>query len=207
MASVTELVQQLRLEHPDLLMARRLWSREEILATSTPVPAAPGVYAWYFERLPHGVPTADLVSFGGLTLLYIGISPKAPPTNSRPPSRQTLRTRLRYHMRGNAEGSTLRLTLGCLLSAELGLQLRRVGSDHRLTFGDGEARLSAWLADNARVTWEICSEPWLLEKELFNRVPLPLNLDGNSHAFCRILSELRRTARDAARQLPIWQAK
>ena len=31
-------------------------------------------------------------------------------------------------MRGNAEGSTLRLTLGCLLAGELGLQLRRVGT-------------------------------------------------------------------------------
>jgi hypothetical protein len=29
-------------------------------------------------------------------------------------------------MRGNAEGSTLRLTLGCLLSEQLGIELRRV---------------------------------------------------------------------------------
>src|ERR1700722_7026268 len=54
---------------------------------------------------------------------------------------------------GNAEGSTLRLTLGCLLAGELGLELRRGGSGGRLTFCDGEARLSGWLAENALVTW------------------------------------------------------
>ncbi|GAA2511770.1 hypothetical protein GCM10010406_54960 [Streptomyces thermolineatus] len=38
-------------------------------------------------------------------------------------SPQNLRTRVRYHFRGNAAGSTPRLTLGCLL----GLELRRFG--------------------------------------------------------------------------------
>ncbi|WP_394816236.1 GIY-YIG nuclease family protein [Streptomyces mooreae] len=42
-------------------------------------------------------------------------------------STQNLRKRVRYHYRGNAAGSTLRLTLGCLL----GLELRRVGSGKR----------------------------------------------------------------------------
>ncbi|MFF3911407.1 GIY-YIG nuclease family protein [Streptomyces sp. NPDC001848] len=54
-------------------------------------------------------------------------------------STQNLRKRVRYHYRGNAAGSTLRLTLCCLL----GLELRRVGSGNRLTFGkSGEASLS-----------------------------------------------------------------
>src|SRR5690349_9933035 len=106
-------------------------------------------------------------------------------------------TRLRYQMRGNAEGSTLRLTLGCLLSDELGLQLRRVGSGTRLTFCDGEKLLSEWLADNAFVTWEVTPEPWLLEHALINAVPLPLNLDQNaSHAFCSTLCGFRTIAID-----------
>ena len=46
-----------------------------------------------------------------------------------------------YHYRGNAEGSTLRLTLGCLLSVELDTVLRRVRSGKRTTFGPQEARL------------------------------------------------------------------
>jgi hypothetical protein len=58
---------------------------------------------------------AALVRSSGLALLYVGISPK-PPSAVGTPSRQTLRSRLRYHFRGNAEGSTLRLSLGCLFS-------------------------------------------------------------------------------------------
>lgn len=57
--------------------------------------------------------------------------------------------RIRYHYSGNTAGSTLRLNLGCLLAERLGIQLRRVGSGQRLTFAAGEARLSAWMADNA----------------------------------------------------------
>ena len=52
-------------------------------------------------------------------------------------SQQTLRQRLRTHYAGNAEGSTLRKTLGCLLAEELGIQLRRVGSGNRKTFVGG----------------------------------------------------------------------
>ncbi|RNL98558.1 hypothetical protein EFE23_13740 [Micromonospora solifontis] len=87
-------------------------------------------------------------------LLYVGISPKAPPSNGRPPSRQTIRSRIRYHYRGNAAGSTLRLTLGSLLAKDLGIDLRRVGSGKRLTFGrEGEKQLTEWMAEHAQVTW------------------------------------------------------
>ena len=143
-----------------------------------------------------------------VTHYNVGISPKAPPNKGRRPSRETLQSRLRYHMRGNAEGSTLRLTLGCLLSKRLGIELRRVGSGWRLTFCDGEQRLSEWLGDNAFVSWKTCSEPWLLEEQLIRYVPLPLNLDQNGrHPFHPILSSVRRMARDAARQASIWHPR
>ena len=48
-----------------------------------------------------------------------------------------MRERIPYHYQGNAEGSTLRLTLGCLLSEELDIELRRVGSGKRMTFAEG----------------------------------------------------------------------
>ena len=99
---------QLRLAHPSLVSPQKLWFREEVLRSPSVVPAAPGVYAWYFKRAPPHVPTECCVASDGKVLLYVGISPKAPPANGRPASRQNLRTRLRYHMRGNAEGSTLR---------------------------------------------------------------------------------------------------
>jgi hypothetical protein len=93
-------------------------------------------------------------------------------------STQNLRKRVRYHYRGNAAGSTLRLTLGCLL----GLELRRVGSGKRMTFGKaGEATLSQWMADNTRVCWIEQSEPWDLESQLISQLDLPLNLDQNRH--------------------------
>jgi len=107
-------------------------------------------------------------------------------------------------MRGNAEGSTLRLSLGCLLAAELNIELRRVGSGKRFTFSSGEARLSKWMDENARVAWLACDEPWKLEKELIASMNLPLNLDQNStNEFFGVLSDLRRTAKARARELPV----
>ena len=97
--------------------------------------------------------------------------------------------------------------VGCLLSEELGLQLRRVGSGKRLTFYDGEKRLSEWLAENAFVAWEVTPEPWLVEHALISAVPLPLSLDQNTwHAFCPTLAGIRRAAREATRALPVWRA-
>jgi len=81
--------------------------------------------------------TEELVRSFGFVLLYVGITP-GPPSATGKTSRQTLRSRLRYHFRGNAEGSTLRLSVGCLLSESLRIELRRVGSGLRMTFGLGE---------------------------------------------------------------------
>ncbi|MFJ3400853.1 GIY-YIG nuclease family protein [Streptomyces microflavus] len=113
-------------------------------------------------------------------------------------STQNLRKRVRYHYRGNAAGSTLRLTLGCLL----GIELRRVGSGKRMTFDrDGEAALSRWMADNARVCWIEHAEPWTVEAELISQLDLPLNLDQNRHnPFYGRLKELRSQARQRARE-------
>jgi hypothetical protein len=162
------------------------------------------VYGWYFSELPWPIDTSQCVAFDGCTLLYGGIAPKAPPANGRPASQQSLRHRIRYHYTGNAAGSTLRLSLGCLLAGRLGIQLRRVGSGRRLTFAAGEARLSAWMAENAYVTWVETDHPWLAEHQLIASVNLPLNLDQNrQHAFHQQLTQVRADARMTARTLPI----
>lgn len=190
-----------------LLQPTRLWSRAEVLARPSPVPRRAGVYAWYFDAIPPGVPVNGCVQHDGHTLLYIGISPSADPRNGKPPSKQNLQQRIRYHMQGNAEGSTLRFTLGCLLAAELGIELRRVGSGSRLTFADGERLLSEWMDRNAFVTWIECARPWELEHQLIARVCLPLNLDQNSrHLFHSQLSVIRREAKQRARALPVFAA-
>lgn len=157
----------------------------------SPVPAVAGVYGWHFKQAPR----SDLAAG---RLLYVGIAPRFMANRT---STQNLRKRVRYHYRGNAAGSTLRLTLGCLL----GLELRRVGSGKRMTFGKaGEATLSQWMADHARVCWIEQSEPWGLESQFISQLDLPLNLDQNRHnAFHSRLKELRAQARRGARELPI----
>ncbi|MFD9005602.1 GIY-YIG nuclease family protein [Streptomyces sp. NPDC059582] len=179
------------MEATALVSPERLWSAHEVLMRPSPVPAAAGVYGWRFEQSPH--PDLDAGR-----LLYVGIAPRYMANRA---STQNLRTRVRYHYRGNAAGSTLRLTLGCLL----GFELRRVGSGKRMTFGkSGEATLTQWMANNARVCWVEQDEPWALESQLISKLDLPLNLDQNRHnAFHGRLKELRAQARQRARELPI----
>ena len=195
-------------EYRNLLTPDRVWSRSEVLSAPSPAPKSPGVYAWYFRNFPSEIPTADCRSFNDLTLLYIGISPSAPPKNGKAPSKQNLFRRVRYHYRGNAEGSTLRLSLGCLLSVTLNIELRRVGSGNRLTFADGEKRLSDWMEENAFVVWIECDEPWTIEERLISEICLPLNLDQNrGNLFHPVLSERRRLAKIQARDLAIWKCR
>jgi hypothetical protein len=180
-----------------------LWGRIEVLAKPSPVPRGPGIYGWYLRELPPGVPAAECVNCNGLTLLYIGIAPRPPAKNGSVSSR-TLRTRLRQHYALNAEGSTLRLTLGCLLAQRLGIELRRVGSGKRMTFGAGEQTLSDWMAENAFVTWFEHPAPWEIEGELIRELRPPLNLAENSHhSFHAELSQLRRDAKARARSLEV----
>lgn len=188
-----------------LLAPARLWTRAEVLARPSPVPAQPGVYAWYFTSAPPEVPTGECHRVGGAVLLYVGISPKRPPADGSSPSTQTLRNRVRYHYRGNAAGSTLRLTLGALLADQLDIGLRRVGTTgNRLTFSDGEAALNEWMAAHARVCWVADPQPWLAESHLIGDVSLPLNLDQNAHSnFHAELTHRRAQQRQAARQLPV----
>jgi hypothetical protein len=188
-----------------LVQPERVWSRAEVLGRPSPVPAVAGIYAWYFKQLPAPLDTTNCVSWSHLTLLYVGISPKAPPASGVGASRQNLRRRLRQHYALNAYGSTLRLSLGCLLAELLGIELRRVGSGTRLTFADGEASLSQWMADNAFVCWVAHARPWELEDALVKTLDLPLNLQGNDrHSFHQQLTSARAAARDHATALPIW---
>jgi hypothetical protein len=166
-----------------LLRPTRLYRAVDVLTRPTPVPASAGIYAWYFNEVPPGIDPSGCHRHDDLVLLYAGISPKAPPTNGRKPSRSTLRQRLRTHYAGNAEGSTLRLTLGCLLASQLRFRLRRVGSGHRYTFTNpGEQLLDQWMADHAFVTWVEIDGLWEAEAKLLSSgLRLPLNLAGAAH--------------------------
>ncbi|WP_069860248.1 GIY-YIG nuclease family protein [Streptomyces malaysiensis] len=168
-----------------------LWSASEVLARPSPIPSAPGVHGWRFDASPF----CDLPAG---QLLYVGIAPRYMATRT---STQNLRKRVRYHFRGNGASSPLRLMLGCLL----GLELRRVRSGRRMTFGKaGEAALDQWTAENARVRWVEHPEPWTAEADLIARLGLPLNLDQNKrNAFHPRLKERRTQARQRARERPV----
>jgi hypothetical protein len=136
-----------------LLRPKHLYCAAELLIRPSPVPKSPGVYAWYFDKLPPGIPKDRYHKANGHTLLYVGIAPMKRINPRTRPSTRTLHHRLRDHFARNAEGSTLRKTLGCLLSDTLDIRLRRVGNGHRQTFTNpGERQLDKWMAQHARVT-------------------------------------------------------
>lgn len=191
---------------PLVTRASDLHARAQVLGRPSPVPGAAGLYGWYFRAIPPGVDVEGCHVLDGLTLLYVGISPKEPPANGRAPSKSTLRQRLKTHYAGNAEGSTLRKTLGCLLSDETGYPLRRVGSGRRLTFTNpGEQALDRWMADNAFVTWTTADQPWLLERRLLHSgIPLPLNIrDNPCERHTLLVKQARQRAVAAALDHPI----
>jgi hypothetical protein len=154
--------------------------------------------------VPPGVLVEGCHRHNNLPLLYVGISPSKPPTNGKSHSTQSLARRIRYHFAGNAAGSTLRLTLGCLLANQLGIKLTRVGSGGRYTFTNpGEINLDTWMEKSALVCWVEHPRPWELEEELLGNLSLPLNLDGNEqHPYYAVLRSCRKVARLAADTQP-----
>jgi hypothetical protein len=149
-----------------------------VLARPSPVPSRPGVYGRYFKEPPWPIDTSQCMTWDGCTLLYGGIAPKAPPANGRPADSSNADPLPLHRQRRRLDPAA---HLGCLLAERLGIQLRRVGGGRRLTFAAGEARLSAWMADHAYVTWVETDRPWSAEQRLIASVNLPLNLDQNRH--------------------------
>ena len=176
-----------------LTLPPKLWRRSEMLTLHCPIPRYTGVYAWYFRDLP--VPTENCHTCEDAALLYIGVAPSCAESSA------TLQSRIRTHLRRDASWSTLRLTLGCLLSELLSLRLRYTGSTARLTFGlEGEDRLSAWLEEHASLVWVESIDPWRFEQPLIEQLLPPLNLTHNErHPFYTDLSRLRETHRQRAR--------
>jgi hypothetical protein len=182
----------------------RRWSDAEIRGTKGNPPHASGVYAWFFDEAPPAVPLDRVVAVDDWVLLYVGISPKEPPRNGRLSRSQGLRPRIRTHFRGNASASTLRLSVGALLSDDLGLDLRCVvtgpSGKPRLHFHSGEPQLTNWLQLHARVAWIETAEPWTVEPGIVHSLSLPLNLGHNEdHPFHATLSARRDAVRERAR--------
>lgn len=54
----------------------QLFSRSAIVSAPDIIPASRGVYAWFFRDIPAQIPVDGCFCRDGLTLLYIGISPR-----------------------------------------------------------------------------------------------------------------------------------
>ncbi len=188
----------------DMLLAAPQHPRAACIGRGSVVPAARGIYGWWFECGDLSLPTSDCLSCDGRFLLYLGISPDSSTSGGN------LRKRIGSHFTNNASGSTLRKSLGTLLAAQSGLPLRRVpaskpGKPNRVTLThEGEQWLDRWLDLSARVAFIEHPEPWTVEEGLLQEVSCPLNLDDNAHhPFHGTLSSLRRKAMAAARLAPI----
>lgn len=160
-------------------------------------PPDPGIYGWWMRKGTLQVPEAVYQEKDGHQLLYVGISPRKPSATGRA-SKENLRKRLVTHATKDASRSTLRRTLGVLLADELGLTLGVHGG--REHYGpQGEALISRWLIENARVAWAVDPQPWEAEEELLADATLALNLEGRSDTFARSISDRRKVALAAAR--------
>ena len=178
-----------------------VYSRANVQDSPKLIPTENGIYFWWIKNLPDVVPLEGCIRLGEYYLVYSGISPDK---KGKPNSKSTLRTRLRTHYFGNAEGSTLRRTLGILLAQQSGFPLRRVGSGNRMTFTHlGEQWLDQWMSENTRISWLLDPEPWVVEGNVLHTVALPLNLKGNEHIFKSMLSTLRKEAIAQARATDI----
>jgi hypothetical protein len=179
-------------------VAAQRFTRDEIFAEPSPLPADAGVHGWWFRDIPGDIDVSGCEQRDGVTLLYVGASPGPPRADGKPQVAADLRKRVRYHFgAGNAgaDGSTLRKSLGVLLGEQLGFALRRIGSGKRQTFAGGEAVLTQWMADNASVSWVLHPEPWYLEAKLLSTLDLPLNIQDNErNAFAPQLKKMRRDA-------------
>jgi hypothetical protein len=56
---------------------------------------------------------------------------------------------------------------------------------------------------NAYVCWASTADPRQEEMRLLGSLVLPLNIEGNKHTFCRVLSKIRSGARAYAASLSI----
>jgi hypothetical protein len=177
--------------------------RNSILANPCTIPQESGIYAWYFHDIPSIVPLERCITKKSMNLLYIGISPDK---KSKPNSKQNIRIRIKNHYQGNAAGSTLRRSLGVLLTEKSNFPLRKVGSGKKMTFTNlGEQWLDKWMEKNAFVCWITHPAPWELEEELLGKLSLPLNIKGNrDHPFATELNRLRKDSMKKARELPVF---
>jgi len=167
-------------------------------------PHGPGVYGWYFDDPPPyvleakkgctAIKTGKWPSRKKWWLLYIG---KAEHLNERI---------VKYHIKGEhyAKGtmSSLRLSLGCLLSKKLRLRLcweKGTSGKKEESFEKKGKKLDDWFQKHARIAWVETTQRHQVEIEAIAKYVLPLNHKHNTHPLKKPLSRLRKKFRDIAK--------
>ena len=160
----------------------------EVVSDPAQIADGGGVYGIFFDSGQLLLEKAGYLEFDGgfpysrdgYDLLYVGATGG------------TLRHRAIQHLVGNSRTSSLRMTVGAILADELILDPVADGSHCYFDFGDGEARLSAWLTSYTKVAVVPCDAPFVEELALLRTVPLPLNIsERKRHRFSKYLMTLR----------------
>lgn len=172
-----------------------VFSLKDLQKNPTLCPSRPGVYGWYFDEPPPYVPkngcTPVKTGFWPfrttLWLLYIGQADK-------------LKDRImKYHIGGGhyAQGtmSSLRLSLGCLLSDRFGLKLYYPPE----SFGEKDKKLNKWLEEHARIAWIETQYLDAMELGAIEKYTLPLNYKHSRYPIAKPLSDLRTAFRNIAK--------
>lgn len=178
---------------------KKIYSLRDLI--KSPPPSDSGVYGWYFNKLPPYVPKK------GCTVIKKGLRLR-PPFSFRQKwyllyigRAEDLKDRISdYHIKGKyyAKGtmSSLRLSLGCLLSEKLGLTL----SYPPESFGKKEKRLNKWIEKHMRVAWIETNNIKIVESKAITDHTLPLNYRDNiHHPLAKPLHNLRKEFRNIAK--------
>jgi hypothetical protein len=170
------------------LSALRPVPAAELTAPDGGLPLERGVYFIFFDSGQLLLERSGYLEFGddfpfskdGFDLLYVGAT------------MSHLRRRVLDHLTGNSRSSSLRMTVGALLTLELGLDPVGDGSRTYFHFGDGERRLTNWLVANTRIACVPSVDPFHEEKQILANAPLPFNIsERKRHPYSKYLMTLR----------------
>lgn len=149
-------------------------SADAIHSDITLIPEVGGLYAFSLkdpsvlaEPLARAGLTMDVMGLGQRPLIYIGASG------------DSLRRRVRSHLRDDTQTSSFRMSLGALLSSDLALKVKPIR--HKRVFGfvpQDEARLTAWMIENLDVGILPASRPMALERRAITLSDPVLNIQG-----------------------------
>ncbi|WP_426038408.1 GIY-YIG nuclease family protein [Brevundimonas sp. DC300-4] len=149
-------------------------SADAIHRDITLAPDVGGLYAFMLKNPDHlaepleraGL-VMDVMGLGQKPLLYIGASG------------DSLRGRIRCHLRDDTQNSTFRMSLGALLADQLDLKVKPI--PYRGVFGflrADEARLTAWMCEHLEVGVLPASRPIELERRHIRQHDPVLNIAG-----------------------------